>query len=78
MIKLFDHRQVDADLLKRGQVIVAVLFCLQSLGLRLRRGRNRGFIVEGVDGPAMGQGPDQERKLRLHLVLPDLHWQPAS
>lgn len=41
-------------------------------------GRNRGFIVEAVGGPAKGQGPGDERTLRLHLVLPDMHWQPAS
>lgn len=40
-------------------------------------GRNRGFIVESVDGVTMGQDLDQERKLRLHLVLPDMHWEPA-
>ncbi|RZA29112.1 MAG: diguanylate cyclase, partial [Lysobacteraceae bacterium] len=39
-------------------------------------GRNRGFIVEGVEGSgASAQG--QERKLRLNLVLPDMYWQPT-
>jgi diguanylate cyclase (GGDEF)-like protein len=36
-------------------------------------GRNRGFIVEGVDS----QVGSEERKLQLHLVLPDMHWQPS-
>lgn len=43
-------------------------------------GRNRGFIVEGLEGadaPAAAHGAGAERDLRLHLVLPDLHWQPA-
>ncbi|WP_229440634.1 GGDEF domain-containing protein [Massilia sp. BSC265] len=40
-------------------------------------GRNRAFIVEGVDGSAIGQGQEQERKPQLHLVLPDMFWQPA-
>ncbi|SFC80111.1 tetratricopeptide repeat-containing diguanylate cyclase [Massilia yuzhufengensis] len=38
-------------------------------------GRNRGFIVEGVS-PGVGAGED--RKLSLHLVLPDMYWQPAQ
>jgi diguanylate cyclase (GGDEF)-like protein len=44
-------------------------------------GRNRGFIVEGVEGDApgsvTGSGVGGERKLQLHLVLPDIYWQPA-
>jgi len=43
-------------------------------------GRNRGFIVEGVedaDTPAQGKDAGGERKLQLHLVLPDMHWQPG-
>jgi diguanylate cyclase (GGDEF)-like protein len=39
-------------------------------------GRNRAFIVEGVEGSGMGL--DQERKLQLHLVLPDMYWRPTS
>jgi diguanylate cyclase (GGDEF)-like protein len=38
-------------------------------------GRNRGFIVEDVT-PGHGAGPDHD--LRLHLVLPDMYWQPAQ
>lgn len=38
-------------------------------------GRNRAFIVEGVE--AAGASPGLERKLQLHLVLPDLHGHPA-
>ena len=40
-------------------------------------GRNRGFIVEGVDSSAQAQGHGEERKLQLNLVLPDMAWQPA-
>ena len=42
-------------------------------------GRNRGFIVEGVDGAdlAGASRAGEERGLQLHLVLPDTHWQPA-
>jgi diguanylate cyclase (GGDEF)-like protein len=43
-------------------------------------GRNRGFIVEGVEAaepPAPGRTGSEERKLQLHLVLPDMHWQPS-
>jgi len=42
-------------------------------------GRNRGFIVEGLEGPQADPscGATGERELRLHLVLPDMHWQPA-
>jgi len=42
-------------------------------------GRNRGFIVEGVDGTdlAGASRTGDERRLQLHLVLPDSHWQPA-
>ncbi|MCC2974476.1 tetratricopeptide repeat-containing diguanylate cyclase [Massilia sp. IC2-476] len=40
-------------------------------------GRNRGFIVEGVDS-APGQGNLDESRLRLQLVMPDVYWQPAS
>lgn len=40
-------------------------------------GRNRGFIVEGVEGSAAGEAAGNERELQLHLVLPDMYWQPA-
>jgi len=40
-------------------------------------GRNRGFIVEGVEGSASGEAAGNERELQLHLVLPDMYWQPA-
>ncbi len=43
-------------------------------------GRNRGFIVEGIEGAdslAQAQDVGEERKLRLHLVLPDMYWQPG-
>ncbi|MCA1246653.1 tetratricopeptide repeat-containing diguanylate cyclase [Massilia sp. MS-15] len=42
-------------------------------------GRNRGFIVEGLEGPQADAscGAAGERELRLQLVLPDMHWQPA-
>jgi diguanylate cyclase (GGDEF)-like protein len=40
-------------------------------------GRNRGFIVKGVDAARPGQRPGEERELQLHLVLPDMYWQPA-
>ena len=36
-------------------------------------GRNRGFIVEGV-----APGTGDERKLHLHLVLPDMQWEAAQ
>ncbi|WP_229413175.1 tetratricopeptide repeat-containing diguanylate cyclase [Massilia alkalitolerans] len=39
-------------------------------------GRNRAFIVEGVE--AAGASPGLERNLQLHLVLPDLHGHPAA
>jgi len=41
-------------------------------------GRNRAFIVEGVDTSSTDQELGQERKLQLHLVLPDAYWQPAG
>jgi diguanylate cyclase (GGDEF)-like protein len=43
-------------------------------------GRNRGFIVEGVEGPDLAGAASggEERRLQLHLVLPDMHWQPAQ
>ena len=43
-------------------------------------GRNRGFIVAGIEGAegfAQGKTGGEERKLQLHLVLPDMHWQPG-
>ncbi len=45
-------------------------------------GRNRGFIVEGIEDARAGEATSgqpggEERKLQLHLVLPDMGLQPG-
>ena len=79
-------RAVQIGLWFLGAVLVhdLVLFPLYALADRAlykgkEAGRNRGFIVEGVDGAdlAGASRAGEERGLQLHLVLPDSHWQPA-